>query len=73
MDDEIFPRHYQAWKICITQKCKIELTNKYINQRLDALTAEDSPDRQKFIDKYGKHWTETVIGYFQQAKQEKSI
>ena len=70
MDDEIFPKHYEAWKRCITQKCKIDLTKEYVMGRLDALSQENSPERKKFVEKYGTHWTDTIISYFNQALRE---
>ncbi|MGB0454750.1 MAG: hypothetical protein ACPGJV_13660 [Bacteriovoracaceae bacterium] len=70
MQDDVFPRHYGAWKMCITQKCKIPLTREYIETRIESLTNEDSPERKVFEEKYGKHWTGTVINYFKQALRE---
>ena len=67
MEDEIFPRYYDAWKICITKKCKIELTKKYVNDRIADLSDMSSPGRKAFEKKYGSHWTETILGYFKQA------
>lgn len=67
MANEIFPRHYDAWKKCITHKCKIDLTPNYIQTRIKALSDPNSKERELFIDKYGDHWTQTVINYFKQA------
>ena len=70
MEDDIFPRHYQGWKKCITEKCKIPLTKEYIEGRIQILSDESSTERSKFLEKYGTHWTETVISYFKQALSE---
>lgn len=70
MNDEIFPRYYEAWKHCITVKCKIPLTKEFVTERLEKLSSNDSDERVKFIEKYGEHWTNTVVGYFKQALNE---
>ena len=70
MNDEIFPRHFMAWKHCITEKCKIDLSKEYVLERIEKLSNPSSKERQTFIDKYGEHWTSTVLGYFKQAKDE---
>ena len=67
MNDEIFPKHYESWKSCITQKCKIPLTEEFIKNRISILADEDSIERSKFIELYGLHWTNTVISYFKQS------
>ena len=72
MEDEIFPRHYADWKKCITEKCKISLTKEYIEERIRSLSTEGSLEKKTFIDKYGPHWHQTILGYFHQAHREKS-
>ena len=58
MDAEIFPRHYDAWKVCITKKCKIPLTRDYVQKRIDDLSNPDSQATKLFVEKYGPHWKE---------------
>ena len=70
MEDEIYPKHYESWKRCITQKCKTPLTREFVKERIKVLSQEDSKDRKAFIEKYGLHWTDRVLGYFQQALEE---
>ena len=70
MENEIFPSHYKSWKRCITQKCKIPLTKEYITKRIAVLSQEGSQNRKIFIEKYGLHWTNTILGYFYQAMNE---
>ena len=67
MNDEIYPRHYEAWRKCITEKCKITLTKEYVAERIEALSAENSSERKIFIDKYGAHWHKTVLKYFHEC------
>ena len=73
MDDEIFPRYYDAWKICITQKCNVPLTRDFINERITELSKIDSPSRLLFEKKYGQHWTETILSYFKQALMDPDL
>ena len=68
MDDEIFPRHFEAWKKCITEKCKIELTQSYVNERIAVLSDPLSQERKRFEETFGAHWTSTILKYFKQAK-----
>ena len=67
MSDEIYPRHYESWKRCITKKCRIDLTRDYIEQRITALSSPDSSDRKAFEEKFGTNWTEAVLGYFKRG------
>ena len=70
MDNEVFPRHFGDWKKCITQKCKIPLTQEYVNERIKLLSDANSSERKRFVEKYGAHWTGTIIDYFKQARDE---
>ena len=70
MEDEIFPKHYETWKKCITEKCKTPLTKEFVKGRIAVLSQADSKDRKAFIEKYGVHWTDRVLGYFNQALEE---
>ena len=72
MSNDVFPRHYEGWKVCITEKCKIALTQSYVEKRISTLSNKNSPERKSFEEKYGAHWTETVLGYFKQALGEVS-
>ena len=53
--DELFPRHYDSWKRCITVKCGIPLTRQYVEDRIKTLSDQNSAERKKFIDLYGEH------------------
>lgn len=65
---EYFPRHYEAWRKCIVEKCQIQLTSSYIEERLRALENQEDQDTIKFIEKYGQHWHKQIITYFKQAR-----
>ena len=73
MDDDIFPKHYDAWKVCITKKCKIPLTRDFIEERIRDLSDETSASYKTFVQKYGPHWTQTVRSYFKQALSDPDI
>ena len=70
MENEIFPKHYESWKKCITQKCKTPLTKEFVKERIKVLSQKDSKGRKDFVEKYGDHWTDRVLGYFKQALEE---
>lgn len=70
MHDELFPRHYEAWKYCITEKCGIKLTKEYVEERLAALSNDNSEERKKFIEKFGLDWTNKIVNYFNNARSE---
>ena len=73
MDSEIFPRYYDAWKVCITQKCNIPLTKEYIQKRIDDLSDVNSSATKLFIGKYGAHWRDQILGYFKQANNDPDL
>ena len=67
MNNEIFPKHFESWKKCITEKCNIELTEDFINKRITSLSDLNSNERNKFIALYGESWAKTILTYFNQA------
>ena len=73
MSMEIFPRHFLAWKECITKKCNINLTIEFIQKRIDALSDKASSEHQRFVEMYGEHWTHTILNYLKQALDEKNV
>lgn len=70
MNDEIFPGNYQAWKMCITHKCKIPLTKKFVAERINSLSNKESSEYRNFVMKYGEDWTNTIISYFKKSLEE---
>ena len=73
MDNEIFPRYYDAWKVCITQKCNISLTKEYVVKRIDDLSDVNSTSTKLFTEKYGAHWRDRILGYFKQALNDPDL
>lgn len=70
MSDSIIPNSYEAWKHCITVKCKIPLTEQYINERLQELENTSDYHTQQFVNSYGDQHRQRVIRWFQQAKSD---
>ncbi|NOT79984.1 MAG: hypothetical protein HOP07_13395 [Bacteriovoracaceae bacterium] len=68
MSDALFPKHYEEWKKCITEKCKIEMNLNYVNGRLKILQDDKHDETVKFRDLYGNHWLKQIISYFEEAK-----
>jgi len=67
MSHEIFPKNYNDWKICITEKCGIPLTTDFVQARIESLSDGSSEERKKFIEYYGIQWVNQVVSYFKQA------
>lgn len=64
------PNSYEEWKDCITVKCDIPLTARYVEERLAALTDDTDFYTQKFKERWGpKHHARTVE-WFERAKTE---
>ncbi|MEM1302642.1 MAG: hypothetical protein AAGH17_08675 [Pseudomonadota bacterium] len=64
------PNSYEEWKDCITVKCDIPLTARYVEERLAALTDDTDFHTQKFKERWGaKHHARTVE-WFERAKTE---
>jgi hypothetical protein len=64
------PRDYTSWKTMITTGCKETLTSAYIDGRLKVLKNEKDPFTAKFIQVYGKPYTDMVISWFERAKND---
>ena len=64
------PRNYDEWKHCITQKCSISLTKKYVQERIIALSNVNNNQTKKFIETWGPSHNERTLGWFQKAAQE---
>ena len=66
----MIPSNYQEWKNCITQDCKIELSNSFIEQRLLILKNSDNKETLKFKELYGTTHLINTIDWFETAKSE---
>ena len=63
---------YEAWVTCITVDCGIPLTVPFIRERIDALRDPSNAHTKRYLALYGEAHLEQVIGWFEQALEEKS-
>lgn len=64
------PETYEHWRHCITVECKIQLTPKFVSERLAVWLKEDSEETRRFRHLYGdRHWR-AVVGWFEQAAKD---
>lgn len=66
------PRSYQQWRECITVRCGIPLTAKYIGSRLDELRDASHPKTREFFEKYGQAHLNQVVQWFETAQKGSS-
>ena len=66
----IIPTSYEDWKRCITVKCNIPLTSKYVHDRILALTDTNDYQTKKFIETWGERHYASTLSWFHQAAQE---
>lgn len=66
------PDSYEDWKHCITVKCDIPLTPRYVDERIAALTDDSDYNTQKFIERWGSQHHARTVAWFQRAKEELS-
>ena len=64
------PRTYDEWKYCITFKCGIDLTEDYINERLNALSTMSDYGTAKFLEIWGPEHYQKTVKWFRQAANE---
>jgi len=64
------PQDYEAWRDCITIRCGLTLTDKYIEQRLTELRQSDHPRTSEFAKLYGSQQLATTIRWFERAASE---
>ena len=69
MREIILPQTYQEWRNCISVKCKIELTQNYISNRISELKNEMNSNTQKFIQLYGYQYYQLIINWFIQEQE----
>ena len=64
------PQDYQEWRDCITIRCDLSLTSKYIEQRLTELRQTDHLKTSEFAKLYGAGQLAKTIGWFERAASE---
>ncbi|UTW45097.1 hypothetical protein KFE80_12110 [bacterium SCSIO 12696] len=68
MEKTFIPNSYEEWRHCITVECRLELTESFISERIAALQNPRDYSTKKFIQLYGQHHLQKVLGWFEQAK-----
>jgi hypothetical protein len=66
----MIPSNYQEWKNCITQDCKIVLSNSFIEQRLLILKNPNHQETLKFKELYGENQLINIITWYETALHE---
>ena len=68
MKASIIPETYEEWRHCITVECGLELTPKYISERISALKNKDDHYTQQFVKRYGEQYLQQILSWFVQSK-----
>ena len=66
----IAPTDYEEWKHCITVKCKISLTDEYVQHRIKALCNHKDKHTKQFIDLYGTDHHALTLSWFKKVANE---
>ncbi len=64
------PETYEDWKHCITVKCDIPLTTRYVHERIATLTDDRDFHTQKFIERWGSAHYKRTLEWFRRAAEE---
>ncbi|MEM9900944.1 MAG: hypothetical protein AAF865_06340 [Pseudomonadota bacterium] len=66
----VVPTTFAEWKHCITVTCDIPLTEKYVRERIAALTDKDDFQTRKFIERWGDAHHARTLEWFKEAAVE---
>ncbi|EPY9770969.1 TPA: hypothetical protein N2R65_004541 [Klebsiella variicola] len=66
----MIPKTYNEWENCIVNDCGIELTDSFIQQRLDVLNNESHHETKRLLSLYGKPHLEKLIRWFTTAAEK---
>lgn len=64
----MIPKNFQEWRYCIEKKCKIELSPKFIDDRLAVYSNESNTETVKFKKLYGEDHLQNIINWLETAK-----
>lgn len=67
MTTYVIPTTYEEWVHCITVKCNIPLTPKFIRQRIAALGDANSPEAKTFARLYGEAHRVQIVEWYRRA------
>ena len=68
----MIPQSYKEWHHCIVYECRIELTEEFIQKRLEVLNIETHQETRRLISLYGKGHLDKLITWFTAASKEKA-
>ncbi|WP_086933876.1 hypothetical protein [Agarilytica rhodophyticola] len=68
-NSSIIPETYEQWRHCIIVECGLELTPKYISERISALQDDRDYYTQQFVKLYGRQYLQQVLAWFMQAQK----
>ena len=63
---------FEEWRRAITLRCGLTLSHDYCSERITALKDQSVPSTRNFIECYGESYRETVISWFELARQQAS-
>ncbi len=63
----MIPTTFYEWHQCITEKCGIQLTREYVQQRLKVLEDSTNPETIVFKEFYGAEHLYMVTSWFKEA------
>jgi hypothetical protein len=69
MDNANIPYNYETWHHCITVDCKIDITKKFVEERISALQNTKDFRTRQFVQLYGDQHRKDVLGWLQQSLQ----
>ena len=69
-NEDFIPMNYNEWKYCITVKCRIPLTKKFVEERLKVFTNDNHEYTHRFKELYGEEYTTQVVSWLNSAKNE---
>ena len=61
----MIPQTFDAWRNCIVNDCKINLTKQFAEQRLAVYQDRKSPETRKFISLYGEQHLNNIVRWLQ--------
>jgi hypothetical protein len=69
MNHEI-TKHYNHWKECLVRNLGSGFNLDFVGKRLAIYSDSNHSETKKFVNCYGRARLETILSWFQQAKEE---
>lgn len=64
----MIPKNFQEWRDCIENKCKIQLSSQFIDERIMVYSNENNPETLKFKGLYGSTHLQNVLNWLETAR-----